>query len=88
MKKVKMLLSAAAVIAIVSSALAFKVHDANVYCPDPSNENFCTRQVNFQTTANDLGSTTDPCGNGGTFETSPVNSSCSQTGTVYNKDQF
>ena len=82
MKKFRMLFSTIAVVAIVSSALAFTKarQHADVFCNDGSNH--CTLAVQFQFEPNGV-TQSNPCTSGsyGTFDSA---NPCSSTAPIYN----
>lgn len=70
MKKVKIMLTAITVFAVVGGALAFKAAKftaANVYCSTFASPNTCQKQTpSFQTTVNGVAQN-DPCGSSQDF---------------------
>ena len=84
MKKVRMIVSAVAVFAVVGSALAFKAKsfgEGNVFC----SSNACTNQPLTSTIAiNDpSGAITDPCSGGDVFIAGDCNTAVDHTSHKY-----
>ena len=92
MKRVKMIVSAVVVFAVVGSSLAFKAFNPkNIYCNDANGK--CTLLVNFTNVNTGSGATTNPCNESTATKhystTQDINNPCpSATFTVYTPDLF